>query len=148
MRIEVRDARKRFGAVAALDGVSFVVEPGQRLAIVGPNGSGKSTLNRVLMGLIGCRGEVRIDGRCPFRERVAVAQRMAYVPQAAPQLAAPVAEVVGAIARVRALAPAAVRGGTGAMPRARPEGHADPGFPLPGPLAYNPGAHVPAGATP
>lgn len=103
MRIEVRDARKRFGPVEALAGVSFDVEPGRRVALVGPNGSGKSTLNRILMGLVGCTGRVRIDGRSPFAERVAVARRMAYVPQAAPQLGAPVGEVLAAIGRVRAL---------------------------------------------
>jgi len=103
MRIEVRDAHKRFGPVHALAGVSFDVEPGRRVALVGPNGSGKSTLNRVLMGLMGCTGRVRIDGRCPFGERVAVARRMAYVPQAAPQLGAPVGEMLAAIARVRDL---------------------------------------------
>jgi ABC-type multidrug transport system ATPase subunit len=103
VRIEVRDARKRFGPVHALAGVSFDVEPGRRVALVGPNGSGKSTLNRVLMGLVGCTGRVRIDGRCPFGERVAVARRMAYVPQAAPQLGAPVGELLAAIGAVRDL---------------------------------------------
>jgi ABC-2 type transport system ATP-binding protein len=103
VRIEVHDAHKRFGPVHALAGVTFEVESGRRVALVGPNGSGKSTLNRILMGLVGCAGQVRIDGRCPFGERVAVARRMAYVPQAAPQLGAPVGEMLAAIARVRDL---------------------------------------------
>lgn len=115
MRIEVRDAHKRFGRVAALDGVSFEVPSGARLALVGPNGSGKSTLNRVLMGLVACSaGAVRIDGLSPFGERVALAQRLAYVPQTAPQLGAPVDEIVGAIARVRGLE----RGGIEKLARA------------------------------
>jgi ABC-type multidrug transport system ATPase subunit len=104
VRIEARGVGKRFGGVVALADVSFELPPRSRVALVGPNGSGKSTLNRILMGLVSCEGSVRLDGRCPFRERVAVARRMAYVPQIAPQLAAPVAEVVGAIARVRGLA--------------------------------------------
>jgi len=108
VRIEARDVSKRYGRVAALDGVSFQLAPRSRVALVGPNGSGKSTLNRILMGLVACQGSVRLDGRCPFRERVALAREMAYVPQIAPQLAAPVDEVVRAIARVRGLSPASV----------------------------------------
>ncbi len=108
MRIEARGIRKRFGRVVALDGISFEIAPRSRVALVGPNGSGKSTLNRILMGLVACEGALRLDGRCPFRERVAVARAMAYVPQAAPALAAPVGELVRAIARVRGLEPGAV----------------------------------------
>jgi ABC-2 type transport system ATP-binding protein len=108
VRIEARDVAKRFGSLAALDGVSFEVAPRSRVALVGPNGSGKSTLNRILMGLLACRGAVRLDGRCPFRERVAVARRMAYVPQIAPQLGAPVGEVLAAVAGVRGLDPGRV----------------------------------------
>jgi ABC-type multidrug transport system ATPase subunit len=108
VRIEVRDVAKRFGRLAALDGVSFEVERGSRAALAGPNGSGKSTLNRILMGLLSYEGTVRLDGRCPFRERVEVARRMAYVPQISPQLGAPVGELLAAIARVRGLDPGRV----------------------------------------
>ncbi len=49
--IEVTELRKRFGPVAALDGVSFTVAPGQVTGFVGPNGAGKSTTMRVILGL-------------------------------------------------------------------------------------------------
>jgi ABC-2 type transport system ATP-binding protein len=103
VQIEASGLRKRFGALCAIDGVGFELPAGRRTALVGPNGSGKSTLNRIVMGLLACDGEVRVDGRSPFRERVAIAQRMAYVPQAAPQLGAPVGELVRTVARVRGL---------------------------------------------
>jgi ABC-type multidrug transport system ATPase subunit len=108
MQIEARSVTKRYGRVTALSDVSFTLAPRSRIALVGPNGSGKSTLNRILMGLVACEGEVRLDGRCPLRERSALARKMAYVPQIAPQLAAPVDEVVRAIARVRGLDAGAV----------------------------------------
>ena len=49
--IEVTGLRKRFGAVQALDGMTFTVRPGQVTGFVGPNGAGKTTTMRVILGL-------------------------------------------------------------------------------------------------
>ena len=49
--IEVAGLRKRYGQVTALDGLSFLVKPGEVTGFVGPNGAGKSTTMRVILGL-------------------------------------------------------------------------------------------------
>jgi ABC-2 type transport system ATP-binding protein len=49
--IEVNGLRKRFGPTLALDGMSFIVQPGQVTGFVGPNGAGKSTTMRVILSL-------------------------------------------------------------------------------------------------
>ncbi|WP_163996253.1 ABC transporter ATP-binding protein [Pyxidicoccus caerfyrddinensis] len=108
MRIELKAVRKRFGGAEALKGITLSVPSGRRVALIGPNGSGKSTLLRSLLGLVECEGEVRLDGRSPFEDRLEVARRLAYVPQVAPQLGAPVEDVVALVARTRALAPEAI----------------------------------------
>ncbi len=50
--LEVRDLRKRFGAVEALRGVSFTVAPGEVFGYLGPNGAGKTTTLRIVLGLV------------------------------------------------------------------------------------------------
>ena len=62
--LEVAGLRKRFGGIAAVDGVSFDVDEGEILGIIGPNGCGKSTLFNCILGqLAPTEGEVRLDGR-------------------------------------------------------------------------------------
>lgn len=46
--IEVKELRRSFGPVVAVDGISFNVEKGQVLGLLGPNGAGKSTAMRML----------------------------------------------------------------------------------------------------
>ena len=103
MRIELRGVTKRFGEVFALRDLTLDVPSGAQVALVGPNGSGKSTLLRVLMGLMRAEGRIRLDGLDPLADRALLAPRIAYVPQISPQLAAPVREVVRAIADVRGI---------------------------------------------
>ena len=62
--LEVRDLKKSFGGIHAVDGVSFEVNEREILGIIGPNGSGKSTLFNCILGqLQPTSGEVRLDGR-------------------------------------------------------------------------------------
>ena len=49
--IRIRDLRKMFGQLIAIDGVSVDIAPGEFFMIVGPSGCGKTTLLRILAGL-------------------------------------------------------------------------------------------------
>jgi branched-chain amino acid transport system ATP-binding protein len=56
--------RKRFGGVAATDGVSLTVAPGEVHALIGPNGAGKTTLIAQLSGALAPdAGRIELDGR-------------------------------------------------------------------------------------
>src|SRR5258708_4110869 len=65
--IEVARLRKRFGAVQALDGMTFTVLPGQVTGFVGPNGAGKSTTMRVILGLDAPDEGTALIGGQPYR---------------------------------------------------------------------------------
>jgi ABC-2 type transport system ATP-binding protein len=62
--IEVHDLTKRFGALTAIDHLSFEVEAGSVVGFLGPNGAGKTTTLRTLLGLVApAQGSAKICGR-------------------------------------------------------------------------------------
>ena len=76
--LECRALTKRFGDVAALDGVNISVAPGRVVGLLGPNGSGKTTLIKLANGLLTpTSGELRICGALPGKETKAV---VSYLP--------------------------------------------------------------------
>ena len=66
--LEVQALTKRFGAVLAVDDLSFSATPGQILGFLGPNGAGKTTTLRTLLGLtLPSSGAATVEGRS-YRE--------------------------------------------------------------------------------
>ncbi|MDB5448497.1 MAG: transporter related protein [Phenylobacterium sp.] len=77
--------RKTYGRLAAVDGVSLSVAPGEIVGLVGPNGAGKTTtLNMILGVLAPTAGEIRIDGIDLARARSRALERTAFAAVYAP----------------------------------------------------------------
>ena len=80
--IVVDELTKSYGAVQALDGVSFAVGEGEVFGLLGPNGAGKSTTVRVLVTLTKPDGgSASVGGHDVGREPNAVRRTIGYVPQ-------------------------------------------------------------------
>lgn len=77
--IDVKGLTKRFGAVTALDNISFQVESGSIFGLVGSNGAGKSTFLRTASGVYRPdAGQILIDGGEPF-ENLAVKEKVCFI---------------------------------------------------------------------
>jgi len=83
--IQASGLTKRFGAVRALDKVSFDVKRGEVVGFLGPNGAGKSTTMRILTCFIApSAGTAKVNGHDVFDEPLAVRKVLGYLPQRAP----------------------------------------------------------------
>ena len=61
--LSVVNLRKRFGETTAVDGLSFVIAPGEIVGLLGPNGAGKTTTINMILGVLEpSAGTIQIDG--------------------------------------------------------------------------------------
>jgi len=80
--IHAADLRKVYGDVAAVDGVSFDVAPGESFGLLGPNGAGKSTTMRMIGGtLLRTSGVLEVLGLDPETRGPEVRASLGVVPQ-------------------------------------------------------------------
>jgi ATP-binding cassette subfamily C protein CydCD len=84
--IALRDLSVSWSAARVLNGISFDLLAGHRLAVVGPSGSGKSTLAAALMGFLPYEGSARIEGielssvlGDDLREHISVLSQQAHI---------------------------------------------------------------------
>jgi len=82
--LDVRNVSKRYGALLAVDRVSFRVAPGEVLGYLGPNGSGKSTTVKMIVGLMPpTTGDVLLDEHDIQDDLPAYKAQVGYVPEEA-----------------------------------------------------------------
>jgi len=81
--VELKGVAKRYGAVTALDGVDFAIEPGEFMALAGHNGAGKTTLFKIILGLIRpTSGSVSVFGATPqSRQAVELRRAIGFLPE-------------------------------------------------------------------
>jgi len=103
--IQVEDLAKRYGAVVAVDGLSFQVEPSETFALIGPNGAGKTTTLKMLLGLARPdRGRIQIGREALAPDDPRARHDVGYVPQRTEfPHARTVTEVLGFFAALRGL---------------------------------------------
>jgi len=83
--IETHDLTKRYGALLAVDNVSFTVNAGEVLGFLGPNGAGKTTTMRILTGYLpATAGDAQVAGFDVFEQPMEVKRRVGYLPERPP----------------------------------------------------------------
>lgn len=79
--IEVKNISKSYGAVKALDDVSFSVSKGEIFGLIGPDGAGKTSMYRILCSLLlPDTGTATVDGFDVFGQMTEIRRRVGYMP--------------------------------------------------------------------
>jgi len=83
--MEIESLTKHFGAIRAVDDVTFSVERGEVLGFLGPNGAGKSTTMKIIAGFLSpSSGSVRVAGVDVRRKPREAQRRLGYLPEGSP----------------------------------------------------------------
>jgi len=83
--IEAIGLKKRFGSIAAVNGISLTVRRGEVLGFLGPNGAGKSTTMKMITGFLEPdAGVVKVGGLDMFDSGKAAKAKLGYLPEGAP----------------------------------------------------------------
>ena len=76
---------KHYGAIKAVDGISFGIEPGEVVGLLGPNGAGKTTTMRMCAGYLApTSGSVEVHGFDLMTHTLAARKTFGYLPEGAP----------------------------------------------------------------
>lgn len=81
--IQAHGLTLRYGRKVAVDDVSFTIPKGRVFGLLGHNGAGKTTLMKALVGLLPAHGRLNVLGVDPAKQRVALLERLAYIPDVA-----------------------------------------------------------------
>ncbi len=83
--LEVKNLRKRYGAIEAVRGISFTAQKGEILGVLGPNGAGKSTTMRMITGFLPpTEGTAVIADFDIVEQPIEAKRQIGYLPENAP----------------------------------------------------------------
>ncbi len=108
--IEAQSLTRRYGDFAAVDNVSFQIQPGEVVGLLGHNGAGKTTIMKMLTGFLEpSSGKALVGGATVENEPMRVQTELGYLPENLPLYPEmSVADYLAYVARLRQLDPAQV----------------------------------------
>ena len=79
--IKVKNLRKEYDDIIAVDGISFEVREAEIFSLLGPNGAGKTTTIKSILGLINYDGEIEVNGMDMKEREKEIKKLIGYLPE-------------------------------------------------------------------